>query len=67
MGLRVVAEGVESAGAIAMLDRLGCDIVQGYHISRPLPARDFEYWLAHSPWNGETPGDDLDPDLVLAT
>lgn len=67
MGLRVVAEGVESAGAIAMLDRLGCDIVQGYHISRPLPARDFEHWLAHSPWNGETPGDDLDPDLVLAT
>jgi diguanylate cyclase (GGDEF)-like protein len=67
MGLRVVAEGVETAAAIEILDHLGCDIVQGYHISRPLPAYEFEHWLAHSPWNGETPDDDLDPELVLAT
>ena len=67
MGLRVVAEGVETAGAIEILERLGCDIVQGYHISRPLPARDFEDWLAHSPWCAESRDDDPAPDLVLAT
>ncbi len=38
LGLRVVAEGVEDAGALEMLRDLGCDLVQGYHISRPLPA-----------------------------
>ena len=67
MGLRVVAEGVESAGAIEMLDRMGCDIVQGYHISRPLPAREFESWLEQSAWQASAPTDDLDPDLALAT
>ncbi|MCA1804966.1 MAG: EAL domain-containing protein [Xanthomonadaceae bacterium] len=67
MGLRVVAEGVESAGALEMLEQLGCDMAQGFHISRPLPAREFEAWLAHSPWRGDAQADDLDPELVLAT
>jgi diguanylate cyclase (GGDEF)-like protein len=38
LGLRVVAEGVESAAALDRLRELGCDVVQGYHVSRPLPA-----------------------------
>jgi diguanylate cyclase (GGDEF)-like protein len=38
LGLRVVAEGVEGAAALAELRRLGCDGAQGYHLSRPLPA-----------------------------
>ncbi|HEY9151151.1 MAG TPA: EAL domain-containing protein [Gammaproteobacteria bacterium] len=67
MGLRVVAEGVESAGALAMLEQLGCDMAQGFHISRPLPAREFEAWLEHSSWGGGAQADDLDPELVLAT
>jgi diguanylate cyclase (GGDEF)-like protein len=37
LGLRVVAEGVETAQAWARLARLGCDIAQGYFLSRPIP------------------------------
>jgi diguanylate cyclase (GGDEF)-like protein len=45
LGLRVVAEGVETAGVMDDLRELGCDQVQGYYVSRPVPARAFEDWL----------------------
>jgi len=38
LGLKVVAEGVESAEALERLVQLGCDTAQGYHIGRPSPA-----------------------------
>ena len=38
LGLRVVAEGVETADQRTALRRLGCDAGQGFHFSRPLPA-----------------------------
>jgi diguanylate cyclase (GGDEF)-like protein len=38
LGLRVVAEGVESEDAWRQLESLGCDYAQGYYLSRPLPA-----------------------------
>ena len=38
LGLRVVAEGVESEDAWRHLEALGCDFAQGYFLSRPLPA-----------------------------
>ena len=38
LGLKVVAEGVESHEAWQRLAELGCDLAQGFHISRPLPA-----------------------------
>jgi EAL domain-containing protein (putative c-di-GMP-specific phosphodiesterase class I) len=38
LGLRVVAEGVEDAVALEMLRTWGCDVAQGYFLSRPLPA-----------------------------
>lgn len=38
LGLKVVAEGVETAGQLLLLREMGCEFAQGYHISRPLPA-----------------------------
>jgi len=40
LGLRVVAEGVEDAVAWDMLARFGCEMAQGYYLSRPVPAED---------------------------
>jgi diguanylate cyclase (GGDEF)-like protein len=45
LGLRLVAEGVEDAETWTMLKALGCDVVQGYHLSRPLPADQVESWM----------------------
>jgi diguanylate cyclase (GGDEF)-like protein len=44
LGLKVTAEGIEEAEALAMLARMGCDTGQGYHIARPLAVADFEVW-----------------------
>lgn len=41
LGLQVVAEGVESEAQLAYLRKLGCDEIQGYLFSRPLPETDF--------------------------
>ncbi|MGF1626524.1 MAG: putative bifunctional diguanylate cyclase/phosphodiesterase, partial [Alphaproteobacteria bacterium] len=46
LGYRVVAEGIETADAFAMLAGWDCDEAQGYFISRPLPADGFAAWLA---------------------
>jgi diguanylate cyclase (GGDEF)-like protein len=45
LGLTVCAEGVEDASAQEMLIDYGCDVAQGYFISRPLPAAGFVAWL----------------------
>jgi len=36
LGLKLVAEGVETAGQAAILEQMGCHYLQGYHISRPI-------------------------------
>jgi diguanylate cyclase (GGDEF)-like protein len=50
MGLVVIAEGVETAESWAILKRLGCDMAQGYFMSKPLPAEAFKAWLQTSKW-----------------
>ena len=45
MGLRVVAEGVETEQCLNTLAELGCDRLQGYYISRPQPAEVMTGWL----------------------
>lgn len=54
LGFRLVAEGVEDEQACALLTELGCDAVQGYHVSRPLPDAVFADWLRAAPRGGTT-------------
>jgi len=45
LGLTIVAEGVESEQALTALREFGCDVVQGYHLSRPIPLAALDSWL----------------------
>jgi EAL domain-containing protein (putative c-di-GMP-specific phosphodiesterase class I) len=45
LGLRTVAEGVEDAATAADLVAMGVDVLQGYHLSRPLPPDQVENWV----------------------
>lgn len=45
LGMRVVAEGVETEEQLEYLRLHGCKIVQGYHFSRPLPCAEMVSWL----------------------
>ena len=44
--LQVVAEGVEDEHTMNELAELGCNVAQGFHIGRPVPAQEFAQWLA---------------------
>ncbi len=46
LGLEVVAEGVEQAADVKVLQDAGCDELQGFHFARPMPAEKFAIWLA---------------------
>jgi diguanylate cyclase (GGDEF)-like protein len=46
MSLELVAEGVETAAEMDMVEACGCDSVQGYKFSKPLPADKFQLWRA---------------------
>ena len=48
--MHVVAEGVEDIETRNTLRDLGCDIVQGYFIARPMKVEDFTAWLGE--WQG---------------
>lgn len=45
LSMRVVAEGVENLAGLELLRQYGCETVQGYHFSRPLPSEAFVEWL----------------------
>jgi EAL domain-containing protein (putative c-di-GMP-specific phosphodiesterase class I)/ActR/RegA family two-component response regulator len=60
LGLRTVAEGVESEEVIAALHEMGCDIGQGFFIGRPMPGADFLGWLGRAsgePWRAAVAGE----------
>lgn len=46
LGMRIVAEGVETADALKILDGFRCDLVQGFHVCRPQSAEALTNWLA---------------------
>ena len=45
LGKKVIAEGVENAAAERLLREMGCDIVQGYHLARPMPLDELIAWI----------------------
>ncbi|MEM9154614.1 MAG: EAL domain-containing protein [Cyanobacteria bacterium P01_F01_bin.33] len=49
LGLRVVAEGVETDEQLKTLEEMGCDAIQGYLMSRPLPTSDAGELIERSP------------------
>ncbi|MGZ4264697.1 MAG: EAL domain-containing protein [Solirubrobacteraceae bacterium] len=44
--MKVIAEGVEDELTLKRLATLGCDLAQGYHLSRPLAPDAFADWVA---------------------
>jgi diguanylate cyclase (GGDEF)-like protein/PAS domain S-box-containing protein len=50
LGKQVCAEGVEDEQTWRRLGEMGCDLAQGYWISKPLPAGDFLAWLVDTFW-----------------
>ena len=50
LGLGVIAEGVEDARTLELLQSMGCRYVQGHHLGPPLPAEAFTQFLADTSW-----------------
>jgi len=46
LGIKVIAEGVENAETQQALADMGCDQIQGYHLSKPKPWGELADWLA---------------------
>ena len=44
LGLTSVAEGIETEEQLSYMQTVGCDLVQGFIFSRPLPVEEFETW-----------------------
>jgi EAL domain-containing protein (putative c-di-GMP-specific phosphodiesterase class I) len=49
LNLSVIAEGVETAEQLALLKQYGCDEVQGYYFSRPVPQNELAQLLSANP------------------
>lgn len=55
LGIRSIAEGVETGAAAAMLQQMGCDGAQGWHFGRPMDSRQATAWLAEHYVSGDPP------------
>jgi diguanylate cyclase (GGDEF)-like protein len=52
LDLSVVAEGVENRRTIGLLEEMGCTLVQGYYLARPMPVGEFMAWHAKARLDG---------------
>ncbi len=50
LGMDTIAEGVETAEELALLEQQGCRLMQGYYYSKPLPPEEFQTWIRR--WTG---------------
>jgi diguanylate cyclase (GGDEF)-like protein len=48
LGMKVLAEGVETEQELRLIRAMGCDEVQGYYLARPMPGADVTTWLARA-------------------
>jgi diguanylate cyclase (GGDEF)-like protein/PAS domain S-box-containing protein len=55
LGKQVCAEGVEDFATLTRLTEMGCDLAQGYWISRPASAEAFMQWLVDTSWGLKVP------------
>jgi PAS domain S-box-containing protein len=73
LGLRVIAEGVETLRQMDVLHRLGCGVMQGFLFSRAVPADDLQRWLEQTvlprkaPWIGNVVDDVADAAMRAAS
>jgi EAL domain-containing protein (putative c-di-GMP-specific phosphodiesterase class I) len=51
LGMKALAEGVETRGTVAMLESYGCDHVQGFHVGAPMSGEQFLAWLREGGWS----------------
>jgi hypothetical protein len=58
LGIESIAEGVEADRQRAQLQAMGCDLLQGYLIARPMPLPDLLRWLAEPSAPGRSSGDE---------
>ncbi len=59
LGLRSTAEGIENEATRQFLDAIGCDLIQGYFIARPMSGDKIADWLASTqkwPWRVQGAG-----------
>ncbi|MDT8999322.1 EAL domain-containing protein [Paucibacter sp. APW11] len=70
LGLRVIAEGVETLRQMEVLHRLGCSVMQGFLFSKPLAPDDLERWLAQTvlprkaPWIAQASAESAATELL---
>jgi len=48
LNLSVIAEGIETAEHLRQLSEFGCDVAQGFHLGRPIPAAEVPGWISEN-------------------
>ena len=63
LSLKTIAEGIETEEQRVLIDSLGCDMIQGYLLSRPLPLPNIIAWLRERGLAAQAPVGMSEPEL----